>query len=298
MKTKVYFRENVYYDSDDKAIYKNDKKVIELRAKEYEILEFLLANIDHYCSSDVILNHVWGNDADAVGDNHLIADTISRLRADLTKLEIDDLKPKTVIQTQRQIGYIIRSENIHSSSNSVREVFSNSAFNTDVIDYNEGVSVENIFDYTDIICCVCPDILGAMSYKEVDGGIHIDYDFGTIEKNKWPDFISVVFNFYDTINLLNYYNENNSLKLHLLLNNQTLSFKKIQIELQTEPNNVVGKRFVVDVDKDGSVIEMPISEYAKYKRHLSKIYNLCFVICKDFFVKEKGSFEIKHLCFR
>ena len=299
MDSKVYFWENVYYDHEDRTIYKDGKKIKELRPKEFELLEFLFANIDTYCTSDVILDHVWSNDSTIAGDKHLIADTVSRLRSVLTNLNIDGLNPKDIFQVKRTIGYRINSENIFSSSKKVREIFKNTYSEWNIVDYNDEVSIEDIFDHSDITCCVCPDIPGVMNYKQIVDGIHIDYDFGTDEKENWPDFISVVYNFYNNVNLLKYYNENNNLKLHLLLNNQTKSFDKLHIELQTESNYVIGnKRSIIDVNKKGSVVEIPLSEYSKYKKHLSQVFNLCFVICKEYFTKAKGSFEIRHICFR
>lgn len=70
---------------------------VQLTAKEYELLRYLLLNPSHVLSKVQILTHVWGYDYP--GDDNLVEVHVSSLR---DKLSDHD---KTLIQTVRGFGY-------------------------------------------------------------------------------------------------------------------------------------------------------------------------------------------------
>lgn len=74
-----------------------DDEMIQLTAKEYELLRYLLLNSGRVLSKHQILQHVWGYDFP--GDDNLVEVHISSMRE-----KIHD-RDKTIIQTVRGFGY-------------------------------------------------------------------------------------------------------------------------------------------------------------------------------------------------
>ncbi|AEJ40972.1 two component transcriptional regulator, winged helix family [Sulfobacillus acidophilus TPY] len=70
---------------------------VNLTAKEYELLRYLMLNPGHVLSKTQILQHVWGYDY--LGDDNLVEVHISSLRDKLND------KQKALIQTVRGFGY-------------------------------------------------------------------------------------------------------------------------------------------------------------------------------------------------
>lgn len=77
------------------------KRSIELTAKEFDLLEYLLAHARQVISRDRILERVWGYDF--MGDSNVIEVYVRYLRL---KLEAEG--EKRLIQTVRSVGYVLR----------------------------------------------------------------------------------------------------------------------------------------------------------------------------------------------
>lgn len=76
-------------------------RAIELTAKEFDLLEYLLTNPRQVLTRDRILEKVWGYDF--MGDSNIIEVYVRYLRL---KLEAED--EKRLIQTVRGVGYVLR----------------------------------------------------------------------------------------------------------------------------------------------------------------------------------------------
>ena len=74
---------------------------IQLSAKEYALLEYLLRNKQQVVSKQHLLNHVWDFDADVLG--HTVEVTIANLRT-----KVDRPFDKPLIHTIRGFGYTIK----------------------------------------------------------------------------------------------------------------------------------------------------------------------------------------------
>lgn len=72
---------------------------VELKNKEYELLQFLMLNVDAVFSREQLYERIWG--LDAMGDNATVAVHINRLRE---KIERDPANPR-YIQTVWGAGY-------------------------------------------------------------------------------------------------------------------------------------------------------------------------------------------------
>ena len=89
---------NIRVQTGSRRIFVRDKEV-EVKNKEYELLLFLLTNIDMVFSKETLYERIWG--FDAMGDNATVAVHIGRLRE---KIEDDPANPK-YIQTVWGAGY-------------------------------------------------------------------------------------------------------------------------------------------------------------------------------------------------
>jgi DNA-binding response OmpR family regulator len=74
---------------------------IELTAKEFDLLEYLLRHPRRVLTRDQILEHVWGYDF--VGDSNIIEVYIRYLR-----LKLEENHEKRLIHTARGVGYALR----------------------------------------------------------------------------------------------------------------------------------------------------------------------------------------------
>ena len=89
---------NITLNTNTHRVYV-DNKEIELKNKEYELLKFLMINVDLVFDRETLYERIWG--MEAMGDNATVAVHINRLRE---KLEKDSSKPR-YIQTVWGAGY-------------------------------------------------------------------------------------------------------------------------------------------------------------------------------------------------
>ncbi len=76
-------------------------RLIELTAKEFDLLEYLLAHPRQVLTRDRILEEVWGYDF--MGDSNIIEVYIRYLR-----LKLEANNEKRLLQTVRSVGYVLR----------------------------------------------------------------------------------------------------------------------------------------------------------------------------------------------
>jgi DNA-binding response OmpR family regulator len=92
---------------DDLSLNRKSRQVLrgprslELTAKEYDLLEFLLTNARQVLTRDRILEEVWGYDF--MGDSNIIEVYIRYLR-----LKLEAAAEKRLIHTVRGVGYVLR----------------------------------------------------------------------------------------------------------------------------------------------------------------------------------------------
>lgn len=90
--------DNLHINTDTRRVYLNNHE-IELKNKEYELLLFMVSNVDVVFSRETLYERIWG--MEAMGDNATVAVHINRLR---DKIEADPGVPR-YIQTVRGAGY-------------------------------------------------------------------------------------------------------------------------------------------------------------------------------------------------
>ncbi|ACB50168.1 two component transcriptional regulator [Crocosphaera subtropica ATCC 51142] len=76
-------------------------RLIELTAKEFDLLEYLMSHPKQVLSRDQILERVWGYDF--MGDSNIIEVYVRYLR-----LKLEAEQEKRLIQTVRGVGYVLR----------------------------------------------------------------------------------------------------------------------------------------------------------------------------------------------
>jgi len=79
-------------------------KRVELTAKEYSLLEYLMQNPDRVLSRNMIIEHVWDQSFDGI--TNIVDVYVRHLRS-----KIDEGTDNKMIRTVRGTGYMIRSEN-------------------------------------------------------------------------------------------------------------------------------------------------------------------------------------------
>ncbi len=79
----------------------SSERVIELTAKEFDLLEYLLTHPRQVFTRDQILEHVWGYDF--MGDSNIIEVYVRYLR-----LKLEEKGEKRLVHTIRGVGYALR----------------------------------------------------------------------------------------------------------------------------------------------------------------------------------------------
>ncbi|MGB3640620.1 MAG: response regulator transcription factor [Rivularia sp. (in: cyanobacteria)] len=92
--------EDLKLNRSTREVYRNGRS-IELTAKEFDLLEYLLRHPRQVITRDKILEEVWGYDF--MGDSNIIEVYVRYLRL---KLEAND--EKRLIKTVRGVGYVLR----------------------------------------------------------------------------------------------------------------------------------------------------------------------------------------------
>lgn len=93
---------NIRVNTSTRRVYVDDREA-ELKNKEYELLLFLMLNVDAVFSREQLYERIWG--LDAMGDNATVVVHINRLRE---KIERDPSNPR-YIQTVWGAGYRFRA---------------------------------------------------------------------------------------------------------------------------------------------------------------------------------------------
>jgi len=92
--------EDLKLDRRSREVYRG-KRLIELTAKEFDLLEYLMAHPRQVLARAQILDKVWGYDF--MGDSNIIEVYIRYLR-----LKLEANQEKRLIQTVRGVGYVLR----------------------------------------------------------------------------------------------------------------------------------------------------------------------------------------------
>jgi DNA-binding response OmpR family regulator len=101
-KSSVISVAGIQIDTATHSVRKNGKDV-NLTAKEYSILEFLLYNQNHVVSRMSIAEHVWGDNLDMFTMTNFVDVHIKNLRKKIS----DD---KNLIKTVRGVGYMLKED--------------------------------------------------------------------------------------------------------------------------------------------------------------------------------------------
>ncbi|MDJ0675793.1 MAG: response regulator transcription factor [Calothrix sp. MO_167.B42] len=94
--------EDLSVNCDNREVFRG-KRAIELTAKEFDLLQYLMSNPRQVFTRDQIFQRVWGDDF--VGDYNVIEVYIRYLRVKLEKNH-----EKRLIHTIRGIGYVLREQ--------------------------------------------------------------------------------------------------------------------------------------------------------------------------------------------
>ena len=105
VKTSTITVANLEIDTTTHEVYKNNQN-INLTAKEYSILEFMMYNKNRVLSRLSIAEHVWGDNFDLFSMTNFVDVHIKNLRK-----KIEDSPENHIIQTVRGVGYMLKDSN-------------------------------------------------------------------------------------------------------------------------------------------------------------------------------------------
>jgi DNA-binding response OmpR family regulator len=105
VKTSTITVADLEIDTTTHEVYKN-KENINLTAKEYSILEFMMYNKNRVLSRLSIAEHVWGDNFDLFSMTNFVDVHIKNLRK-----KIEDSPENHIIQTVRGVGYMLKDSN-------------------------------------------------------------------------------------------------------------------------------------------------------------------------------------------
>jgi DNA-binding response OmpR family regulator len=92
--------EDLTLNSLTREVHRNNQR-IELTAKEFDLLEFILRHPRQVLTRDQIIEQVWG--FDFLGDSNIIEVYIRALR-----VKLEAANPKRLLHTVRGVGYVLR----------------------------------------------------------------------------------------------------------------------------------------------------------------------------------------------
>ena len=100
-KVEILQFKNLTLNKATREVYRG-KRAIELTAKEFDLLEYLIAHPRQVLTRDQILERVWGYDF--MGDSNIIEVYVRYLR-----LKLEAQGEERLIQTVRGVGYVLRT---------------------------------------------------------------------------------------------------------------------------------------------------------------------------------------------
>lgn len=121
----------------------------------------------------------------------------------------------------------------------------------------------------------------------------VSYNLNPYEKAEFvkPDFVSLVFKYYDALDLYSFLNYSRDAKLVFKVFNFTNSIRKLQVEIKYSGNQFVGKPWTCEVAKGLNEFEVPLKAFDNDK--LRTVDEICFAVKSSDFVENEGTFVLK-----
>ncbi|MDD3417583.1 MAG: toll/interleukin-1 receptor domain-containing protein [Lachnospiraceae bacterium] len=124
--------------------------------------------------------------------------------------------------------------------------------------------------------------------------IIINYNMNPYEKNvKRPNFISVVLQYVDKIDIGRYLDINNSAEFKFVITSFTNSLNRSFVEFKYSDNNRILETFEFSVTYGKNTIKIPLDKIKS--KALNNISEICFVIHPDDVVEDEGMFKISDI---
>lgn len=108
----------------------------------------------------------------------------------------------------------------------------------------------------------------------------------------YADFLSVVFQYVDKINLYDMVNIYDDTKINFQINNYTNSISKIDIEIKHSDNIRLLHRQTVNLGDGVNNIFIPLKELKS--EALKQVSEICFVIKSSAYIEDEGMFQIRN----
>lgn len=190
-------------------------------------------------------------------------------------------------------------QSICEKSNIVSSPGLNKQITSFIYDINKIIySSFNIIAGSKILVCKSDNVPGEdRDYLECseDMGINcytINFKAKPFENSTtYPDFLSIVFQYIDKVNLYDIINIYEGSKLSLQIDNYTNSISKIDIEIKSSDNNRILHKQTTALGDGINNILIPLKEL-KFEA-LRQISEICFVLKPSAYIENEGMFQIK-----
>lgn len=114
-----------------------------------------------------------------------------------------------------------------------------------------------------------------------------------VQDAKYPNFISAVLGYIDTLDLGRYLDFNDASEFRFVLTNFTNSLKKICVEFKYSYNNKILEVFEFPVSSGENTLSIPLNTMRSGALH--EISEICFVIHPEDIIEEEGMFQIRDI---
>lgn len=110
------------------------------------------------------------------------------------------------------------------------------------------------------------------------------------QTSSYPDFLSLVFQYVDMINLYDMVNIYPSTRMQVTINNYTNSISKIDIEIKFSDSNRILHRQSVELADGLNTIVIDLQDIKR--EALKQISEICFVITSSAYIEDEGMFQL------
>ena len=210
--------------------------------------------------------------------------------------------PMTMIQTgelndendiKELLQYLSEEKGVHIGAGTNRKIH---AFKTEIDQMI--LKDQDIFELAQTVSCFKEEDVVFKKYEDIvkhsvnDHTMVVNFNMNPydLDDAKYPNFISAVLKYVDTINLGRYLDFSDVAEFQFVLTNFTNSLKNIDVEFKFSDNNRILKKYPCPVEYGENKISIPLKDMRN--NALREITEICFVIHPEDVIEKEGMFQI------
>lgn len=210
--------------------------------------------------------------------------------------------PMTMIQTgelndendiKELLQYLSEEKGVHIGAGTNRKIHT---FKTEIDQMI--LKDQDIFELAQTVSCFKEEDVVFKKYEDIvkhsvnDHTMVVNFNMNPydLDDAKYPNFISAVLKYVDTINLGRYLDFSDVAEFQFVLTNFTNSLKNIDVEFKFSDNNRILKKYPCPVEYGENKISIPLKDMRS--NALREITEICFVIHPEDVIEKEGMFQI------